>query len=164
MVGEVFEHSTWKFRTNLLHFYNSTLETGFVDPSWRRTLFSMLPQSGDRADQSHWRPMAILRITYRMFARLLHHRLGNVLDADQVGVRKADSKEYAFAIFECECGKSVGYRLELWCGSLNLKKTFDRIEYHALSDALHVQNVLDKSFSILSRTCSGQEIVAQKVC
>ena len=67
----------------LLGYYNSMITTGEFDDSWKETLFVMLRKSGDLGDPANWRPIAILRICYKLFARIVHNRIRNTLDEQQ---------------------------------------------------------------------------------
>jgi len=51
------------------------------------------------------------------------------------------SVDDAFIIYETICSKCTEWKLEFWCVSLNLKKTFDKLEYGPLFDALRQQNI-----------------------
>ena len=51
----------------------------------------MLPKSGDSSQPTNWRPIAALKITYKIFSRLLYNRLRAVMNEqqpnDQTGFR-----------------------------------------------------------------------------
>ena len=68
-------------------------------------------------------------------------RLHNVLEraqcADQVGFRSKLGIDHAFPVLETMIGKSIEWAL--WCASLDLRKTFDRIAHRSLFEALHDQ-------------------------
>ena len=60
---------------------------------------------------------------------------------DQVGFRSFVGVGDTFAVFENVCSKSMEWSVPIWCASLDLRKTFGRIEYNALFGALKVQGV-----------------------
>ena len=105
--------------------------------------FSMLPISGDLSDVSNWRPIAILSIFYKVFSRIVYHRLKHCLDQeqseDQYGFRPNRRIEDVFVVLENVIGKSIEYNLPLWMVSLDMRKAFDRIEFGPLFDALRSQ-------------------------
>ena len=74
------------------------------DSFWRHTLFTMVPKSGDLQQTKNWRPIAILKITYKIFAKMLHDRLQPLLETeqsmDQVGSRRGTGIDHALAVFE----------------------------------------------------------------
>ena len=83
IVAEMFKCATDEYLYTLLDCFNNMLTTGNLDPSWQESLFTMLPKSGDRSDVQNWRPIAILRMSYKIFARLIYARIKNQLDAKQ---------------------------------------------------------------------------------
>ena len=74
------KHASREYLQTLLGLYNDMLSTGQINVAWRETIFSMLPKSGDLTQAKNWRPIAILRISYKLFSRLLYHRLQPILD------------------------------------------------------------------------------------
>lgn len=136
------------------------LRTGKLDPSWHKTLFSMLPKKGDLADAGNWRPIAILRVTYKLFSRLLYGRVKEQLNmeqsSDQVGFRQCRSIDDAFIVLETMISKHLEYNLPLYMASLDLRKAFARIEYGALFEALRQQGIADDYLSLFVAIYSGQ--------
>ena len=160
VVAEMFKHASYEFLTTLLEFYNEMLFTGQVHESWRETLFTMLPKPGDASVVKNWRPIAILRISYKLFARLLYHRLRPVLDLhqspDQVGFRTGRCVDDAFVVLETVCSKCAEWCLPMWCMSLDLSKAFDRIEFQPLFRSLADQGVREEYLKILVSIYTGQ--------
>ena len=81
-----------KFGTTTLHesilrMFNSMLRNGTIEEAWRTANFVMLSKSGDLSDPSNWRPIAILPILYKLFSRLLYHRLHPILEPQQCDVQ-----------------------------------------------------------------------------
>ena len=111
IAAEMFKAYTYKFLGLLLDLLNKMLREGVIGPTWRETVFPMLPKTGDLSHPQNWRPVAMLRISYKLFARLLYHRLGGALDAqqskDQVGFRRKRSVDHAFIVVETVCGKCL---------------------------------------------------------
>ena len=120
----------------------------------------MLPKTGSRNDVKNWRPIAILRITYKIFARLLFARLQPVLEReqtrDQVGFRPGRSVDDAFVVLEDLCTKAWEWELPLWIASIDLTKAFDRLEHHVLFRALSEQGVDVEYVRLLSDIYSAQ--------
>ena len=52
--------------------------------------------------------------------------------------------------------KSYEWKFPIWMASLDLRKAFDRIEYHALFDALREQGVGDNYLALLASMYSNQ--------
>lgn len=125
--------------------FNGMLASGRFEPSWSQTLFTMFSKQGNLADVGNWRPIAFLKITYKIFSRMLYHRVRGMLEyhqsADQVGFRSGLSVDHMFAVFDSISGKVLEWNIPLWMASLDLKKAFDRIEHGALFTALQSQGV-----------------------
>jgi hypothetical protein len=128
LVAEMFKHGNLDLMNSLLELYNNMLDTGRCEPTWQHTIFTMLPKNGDRSLPNNWRPIAILKISYKIFARLLYMRLRHCLDheqsQDQMGFRPNTGVDDALAVFESICGRSVEWNLGFWFASLGLKKNF----------------------------------------
>jgi len=91
VVIELFKYGSLCMHQALLDMYNRMLVTGQLEPTWQHTLFAMLPKQGDLTVPGSWRPIAILKITYKIFSKLIYQRLREQLEqqqaCDQVGFR-----------------------------------------------------------------------------
>ena len=107
----------------------------------------------DLQQTKNWRPIAILKITYKIFAKMLHDRLQPLLETeqsmDQVGFRRGTGIDHALAVFETVCGRSIEWNSEIWFASLDLTKAFDRIEHNQLFQALREQHVPQPYIALL---------------
>ena len=169
LVLEMFKLGCTELHECLLDIYNSMLLEESLEPSWQHTLFKMLPKPGDSTQASNWRPIAVLKITYKIFAKLLDARIHCVLEsaqcADQVGFRSKLGIDHAFAVLETMIGKSIEWDTPLWCASLDLRKAFDKIEHRSLFEALHAQGVPQCYISLLTtlyRSQTGQVQAGRK--
>ena len=119
-----------------------------------RNYFSMFPKGGDLSCASNWRPIAILPILYKIFAKMLYYRLYPILDAyqpdDQFGFRKNKRIEDVFAILENIIGKTDEWNIPVWTISLDLRKAFDTIKFLPLFAALRRQGVPEAYVQLLS--------------
>ena len=66
----------------LLGIFNTMLETGCLEPTWCHAIFTLLPKQGDTSDVCNWRPIAELKISYKIVSRMLHSRLARYLDTE----------------------------------------------------------------------------------
>ena len=64
-----------ELHTCLVEVYNSMLQNGQMDPEWKETIFTLLPKKGDLTNPGNWRPVAVLRVCYKVFERLIHNRI-----------------------------------------------------------------------------------------
>ena len=147
-----------KYGPDELHYcvislFNQMLQGGKTEDLWRRTLFRMLPKSGDLSEATNWRPIAILNIFYKIFSKIFYNRIRERLDKhqtpDQCGFRSGIRIEDALGIFETIASGNAEYGIPLCIASLDLKKAFDTIEHHALFDALREQDLLPSEIALL---------------
>ena len=100
----------------------------------------MLPKNGGLNCASNWRPIAILPILYKIFAKMLYYRLYPILDAyqpdDQFGFRRNKRIEDVFAILENIISKADEWNLPVCMISLDLRKAFETIKFLPLFPAL----------------------------
>ena len=98
----MFKYGNIELRACLLNIFNDILKSGCFDESWRATLFTMLPKMGDTSRPSCWRPIAILKMSYKIFSKLICQRLRATLDShqsiDQTGFRPGAGIEGAKTI------------------------------------------------------------------
>ena len=160
ILAEMLKYASPDLQQALLDIYNGMLSTGCLEPTWQNTLFSMLPKSGDLSAPGNWRPIAILKITYKIFSRLIYQRLRQRLEeqqsCDQCGFRPNLSVDDAFVVLDTICGKALEWNMPLWFASLDLRKAFDRIEYGALFSALESQGVDRAYLALLASMYNAQ--------
>jgi len=126
--------------------YNQLLLCNGEAPiTWKETIITVLHKSGDERLPANYRPIVIIPILYKLFARLLYARLAPILDAeqcaDQAGFRRDYSTVDHLFTFSQLREKSEEYQLSLWCAAIDFKKAFDTIDHNALWEALVHQNV-----------------------
>ena len=90
LMAEMFKYARVETKRCFLDLLNDVLKTGNLESSWRHSMFVMLPKSGDLSETNTWRPIAILKIAYKIFSSLLNLRLRRQLDyqpsVDQLGL------------------------------------------------------------------------------
>ena len=125
LVAECFIYGNLDLHKCLLDVFNNMLAVGRSDARWSHTVFTMLPKGGNLFSPSNWRPIAVLKITYKIFAKLVYKRLRPTLERhqskDQVGFRPCTSVEDAFVVLESVCSKSLEWNFPVWFASLDLK-------------------------------------------
>ena len=70
LVAECFIYGNLDLHKCLLDVFNSMLAVGRFDASWSHIVFAMLPKGGILLSPSNWRPIAVLKITFNIFANL----------------------------------------------------------------------------------------------
>ena len=63
--------------------YNNMLQDECLEVSWQDSLFKMLPKTDEFSDVSNWRPIAVLKITYEIFAKMMQTNVMTKSDFDQ---------------------------------------------------------------------------------
>ena len=129
MVLEMTTHSSMSLHKKLMDAYNEMLATGRYEPSWYHTDFTMIPKKGCLSDVKNWHRIALLRITYKIFSKMLHTRLRPLLDRSQ-------------------SANQLGF---------DLRKAFDLVEHSALLRALEDQGVPSEHIQLLSSLYSKNQ-------
>ena len=105
----------------------------------------------------------MLKLTYKIFAKMICARLRDCLDAhqsmDQTGFRARTRLEDAFFVFESLCSKCLEWNAPLWFASLDLTKAFDRVEYDPLFTALLEQSVPKAYCALLGGVYTSSNVV-----
>ena len=118
VVLEMLLHANETLRAILLTILNHVLHTGDLPSDWRELLFILLPKSGDLLDVKNWRPIAILDVTYKVFAKMLHSRLEPVLEKEQsneqMGFRTMRGCDGALLVLESVIAKSFEFQFPVW--------------------------------------------------
>ncbi len=113
--------------------------------SWKQSLITVLFKKGDAKHLENYRPITILPILYKVFARLLHARMRTVLEnaqsPDQAGFRQGFScEDHLFTVTQI-IERFTEFNLPLWICAVDFKKAFDTVEHQAIWDALVQQGV-----------------------
>ena len=143
MFLEMFLHCGSNNLQILCTYLNEILENKHIPDRWCDTFFSLLHKGGSTEDPNNWRRVAILSITYKIFARLVYHRIRKDLDAyqseDQFGFRHSRSTTHALLIIECMFSKEIEFNVPVWVMTIDLRKAFDRVDHTALFRSLRRQ-------------------------
>eukprot|EP00959_Pyramimonas_sp_CCMP1952_P268714 5618338-Pyramimonas_sp.AAC.1 len=107
-----------------------------------------------------YRPITIIPVLYKLFARLVHSRLCPVLDehqsADQAGFRiGVGTAHHLFAVTALQ-EKCYERQQNLWISTIDFKKAFDCVDHECMWRALARQGVSDGCIRLLRLLCSDQ--------
>ena len=126
---------------HILSFFNAILEKREIPEEWMSTFFILLPKSGDLQQVQNWRPIAILIIMYKIFARMVFNRIKDPinqrLSLDQCAYRPTFCIEDCLFVIDTLLSKTSEFNLPVWAASLDMRKAFDRVEHKAVVEALH---------------------------
>ena len=98
IIGEMLKNGGARLVDILLETYNKICSPSAPLPSkWRESVVSVLFKSGDAQRPENYRPITVIPLLYKLFAKLLYSRLQPILDqqqcADQAGFRNKFSTE-----------------------------------------------------------------------
>eukprot|EP00973_Karenia_brevis_P071847 9984620-Karenia_brevis.AAC.1 len=127
---------------------------------WKQTKLKVLVKKGDPQDPANYRPIAMLPIMYKLFARVLCGRIGKLLDAwqpvDQAGFRSGFGCEDHLFTMSQLVEKHLEYQNPLWAAAVDFEKAFDSVEHDSIWEALVHMNVPANYVVLLSSLYSAQ--------
>ena len=136
LVAELLKHSPDDFLNALLLVMREVLTSGNVPSSWQRTFFKMLPKTKAAKSVSDFRPIANVRLLYKLFAYLMLGRMEDALEAsqpeEQHGFRQGRRIEEHLLTANVCLQKTLAANTPLWIISLDLSKAFDKVDWNAL--------------------------------
>ena len=145
LVAEVFRYIPTSFAAKILRLYNDLLANGHIPSSWRRTLFTMLAKHRQAPLVTDFRPIASIRLFYKIFAYMILHRIQPCLDnhqpEEQHGFRAGRRLEEHLLTANLFLDKTLAANMPVWIVSLDLSKAFDRVDWGALWSALSEHGV-----------------------
>ena len=149
--------------------FNQLLFTTCEPPDlWKQSLITVLHKKGDIRCPDNYRPITMLPILYKLFARILDSRikfsLEKVQSVDQAGFRKGfGCEDHLFTIVQI-IEKMTEYNRPLWICAIDFRKAFDSVEHHSIWKALASQGVHGTYISLLQRLYQNQvgKIILQK--
>jgi len=140
---------------------NDVLRDDLLPPAeWKKSRIIILYKKDDPTLPENYRPITLLPILYKLFARVLCQRIGCVLDQsqppDQAGFRAGygcqDHLHTIILIIEA----MNEFQLPLWVCAIDFKKAFDSVEHDHLWEALSQQKVPNRYTRRLAQLYRGQ--------
>ena len=158
--AELLRHVPEEFLTALLRFYNSALEDEVVPDCWRTTCFHMLPKKIRAMHVSAFRPIANLRLLYKVFAYLILARIEHTLDThqpeEQHGFRSKYRLEEHLLTANLFLERTTAHGIPVWMVGLDLSKAIDCVHWPTLWNALRAHGISDHMIWMLSKLHEGQ--------
>ena len=140
LVAELLKHVPEDVLTKLLTLMNDLLLSGELPQTWQKTVFQMLPKTAKTMVTSDYRPIANVRVLYKLFTYLVFGRIENTLDCaqpeEQHRFRKNRRIEEHLVTANYVFDKTMLLGTPLWLISLDLSKAFDRVDWQAMWRAL----------------------------
>ena len=128
---------------------------GEILESWHKTTINVLHKAGPTHDASNYRPICILDITYKVFARILYSRIIYKIDAaqsvDQAGFRKEFLTDYNLLTSTILIEQVWRSRKQLRICAVDFQKAFDSVKFEAIWEALTECEVNEGYIELLLR-------------
>ena len=140
-IGELFRDLDAANRERLLHLYNSIYEEEKIPDHFNEALVVQIYKQGKPPElYSSYRPIALLNVTYKIFAKLLQTRLRETLDDRivdfQYGYRKGRSTAEPIFIARRVQELAERHGIPLYLLALDYTKAFDWIPHPKLIECL----------------------------
>ena len=165
LTAELLRHMPDDICNDLLLMFNHMLFSGEVPAAWRKTLFKMLPKTLKPRTTTDFRPIANIRLFYKIFAYMILGRIEDTLETsqpeEQHGFRSKRRIEEHLLTFNVILDKTLEMDQPLWIISLDLSKAFDRVNWESLWQAVGDHGVsqhLVWILQVLSRDDTGKKI------
>ena len=160
LVAELVQFSPSHVLQDLLCLYNNTLFSGEVPESWKLTKFMMLLKSRHARVPADYRPIASVRLFYKIFAYMMLARMEPALEIhqpeEQHGFRKGHRIEEHLLTANLVVDKLLAVNTPIWIISLDLSKAFDRVRWEKLWVALQAHGVSDHLVWTMQNLYTGQ--------
>ena len=140
LTAELLRHMPDDIYNALLQLFNHMLFSGEVPAAWRKTLFKMLPKTSKPRTTTDFRPIASIRLLYKVFAYMILGRIEDTLETNQPeeqhGFRSNRRIEEHLLTLNVILDKTLEMDQPLWIISLDLSKAFDRVNWESLWQAV----------------------------
>ena len=127
IIAEMLKQGGPTLRRVLLNLYNDVIQPNATTPqNWKQAQIKVLYKSGDARQPQNYRPICVIPLLYKLFARLLYNRLEPTLDAqqspDQAGFRRNFCTDDHLFTLNLITETAQEWQLPLWAATLDFKK------------------------------------------
>ena len=142
LAAELLKHSPDDSLNALLLVMKEVFPSGHVPSSWQRAFFNMLPETKAAKSVSELRPMANVRLLYKLFAYLMFGRMEDAIEAsqpdEQHGFRRGRRIEEHFLTADVRLQKTLAAKTPLWIIDLDLAELVHSIWRSKFSTMLYL--------------------------
>lgn len=157
----------WDFLKNdLLNVLSKCFLYKKLPHSWRRGVITLLPKEGDKTQLKNWRPITLLNLDYKIFAKILANRLKRVIDkvihSNQVCGIPGRRIHHITNLIRDSIWYTKERKQSLAILSLDFEKAFDHISHVYLFNVLHKMGIPEgflSSLKSLYNKCTSQVLV-----
>lgn len=161
----------------LEHLFNEVLQTEIIPNQWTTSSIVLLHKKGDKNNINNYRPISLTSNIYKIFAKVLLHRLTKTLDEnqprEQAGFRSGYSTLDHLHVIKQLFEKGNEYNITFYCCFVDYSKAFDTIEHEKIWQALKsqgienkyirvVKNIYDNSKAKIKLEKEGEEIKIER--
>ena len=141
---KIVQHAADELVNPLTHIYNTSLNTGVVPSALKISKVIAIFKKGDTEEPGNYRPISLLSIFDKLLEKLIHCRLmnflnnNNVLNNNQFGFRSKHSTTLALLELVDTLYKNLDGKQIVAGIYLDLKKAFDTVDHNILLRKLYV--------------------------
>ena len=169
-VAELLRYAPDCFIAKLVDNFNDLMTSADVPREWHKTLFKMLPKNSRAKVPSDYRPIANIRLFYKLFVYMILGRTEAQVEStqpeEQHGFRSGRRVEEHLVTTQLVFDKLLRANVPIWIISLDLSKAFDRVHWPALWRALSQRGLSNHMIWILQNLYRNQkgQVFADDVC
>ena len=144
IVAEMLKDGSKKLLQMTLEIFNDILSLKNAPPdSWKNTRLVVIFKKCNPSLPKNYRPIAILSVLYKLFARMVCSQLTATIigkqGVEQAAYRKGYSTEEHLLTSTLIIEKSWEFNIPLWITMVDFEKAFDTVEHDALWQVLEKQ-------------------------
>jgi hypothetical protein len=134
--AKVYQLDPQLFASILLRVFNHQSVRGELLPDQRRSIICLLHKKGDRKDPANYRPISLIPVDVKIFARVLTNRFRPVMDSvihrDQSGFVKGRHIQHPLvAMFDLQ-ELATSLDIEAYAMMVDFEKAYDRVDWEYL--------------------------------
>jgi hypothetical protein len=138
-----------------VHYINLLLQGKELPEHWRRGEIVLIPKQADRLVIENNRPLTMLEVTYKLYTKVLMHRLGTLMEAngiisdEQSGFRaKRDTALNAY-VLSAVLDRARRESREIHAVFLDWKKAYDSVPFPVLRAALEGMGLAEAEVTLV---------------
>ena len=162
IVAEMLKHGGETLHLAILELFNDILVNKACPPEgWKKSRLKIIFKKGDPKLPKNYRPIAILPILYKLFSRMLCHRVQDAVfraqSPDQAAYRPGFSTEDHLLSLTLLYERTREFNQDLWIGLVDFEKAFDTVDHDSLWRVLRDVGVEPCYVEILRRLYANQQ-------
>lgn len=111
-----------------------------IPHQWKLSKIILIPKKGNQNNISNFRPISIISILYKIFAKIIQKRIKPTIETfqtcDQAGFRKSFATTDHILVLRELMQKATDYKFEIYLGFIDFKKAFDTVSHDYMLEAL----------------------------